>query len=112
MVAREGAGSGFRAIVELSLIDWSSDRTPERVRHRSPPCFGATHQQAREDPDAIARVSDQMSSRGVFCRRAYQPTMAASYQRVQGIARWLDEPVALRSQNGRKTTRTAKEIAG
>ena len=47
----------------------------------------------------------------MLCRWACQPTMAATYHRVQETVRWLDEPVALRSENGRKTTGTAEEIA-
>ncbi len=48
----------------------------------------------------------------MLCRWACQPTMATTYHRVQEPVRWLDEPVALRSENGRKTTGTAEEIAG
>jgi len=105
MVAPEGAGSGFRAIVQLSLIDWSSAEKPEIIRHRSPPCFGANAPIVTERrPDAIAPgVRSDESSRGLLCRRARQATMVVSDRWVQETARRLNEPIALRSEDGRKT---------
>lgn len=114
MVAPEGAGSGFRAIVQLSLIDWSSAEKPEIIRHRSPPCFGANAPTGTERrPDATAPgVRSDENSRGLLCWGTRQTTEVLSYRRVEKPPQRLNKPTRLRTEDGRKTARAAQDVAG